>query len=225
MNESPPGRDRIRGSLLALGSAATVAVYAAGFARTRAAAERFVSDSDLRRASSSAVAEPSAIAESPEAASAPLPDSALRATAIRPRHRKSPTEQPKRVDTVRLTPDSVVALTALVVPPPPPPAPPPVSADTTVAAVKMPPRVKDGIYLGWGTSRHGDIEASVEIKDGRIVAAAITQCLTRYSCSWIDRLPGQVVSRQSAAVDYVSGATQSSDAFHTAIVEALSKAK
>jgi len=38
-------------------------------------------------------------------------------------------------------------------------------------------------------------------------------------------LPPQVVTRQSAEVDYVSGATQSSNAFYYAIVEALSKAK
>jgi uncharacterized protein with FMN-binding domain len=33
------------------------------------------------------------------------------------------------------------------------------------------------------------------------------------------------VARQSADVDYVSGATQSANAFYTAIIEALSKAK
>jgi len=33
-----------------------------------------------------------------------------------------------------------------------------------------------------------------------------------------------VVSRQSANVDYVSGATQSTDAFYYAIVQALGKA-
>jgi len=85
--------------------------------------------------------------------------------------------------------------------------------------------LKDGMYSGWGTSRHGDIEASVEIQDGRIVSATITQCLTRYSCSWIAALPGQVVSRQSAEVDFVSGATQSTNAFYYAVLEALSKAK
>ena len=84
---------------------------------------------------------------------------------------------------------------------------------------------KDGSYSGWGTSRHGDIQATVVIADGRIASATIAQCLTRYSCSWISALPPQVVSRQSAEVDYVSGATQSTNAFYTAIVEALSKAK
>ena len=84
---------------------------------------------------------------------------------------------------------------------------------------------RDGTYLGWGSCRHGDIQASVVIEGGRIASAAIAQCRTRYSCSWIDMLPGQVVSRQSTNVDYVSGATQSTDAFADAVAEALSKAK
>jgi len=63
------------------------------------------------------------------------------------------------------------------------------------------------------------------IENGRIVSARIAQCMTRYSCSWIDHLQGQVVSRQSPEVDYVSGATQSTNAFYYAVVEALSKAK
>jgi uncharacterized protein with FMN-binding domain len=112
----------------------------------------------------------------------------------------------------------------------------PSPASTTTAAGKAPdstsqqtakPRVgfKDGTYSGWGTSRHGDIEATVDIMDGRIIAASISQCLTQYSCSWISALPPQVVTRQSPDVDYVSGATQSSNAFYYAVVQALSKAK
>ena len=42
---------------------------------------------------------------------------------------------------------------------------------------------------------------------------------------WIAALPGQVISRQSPNVDYVSGATQSTNAFYYAVVDALSKAK
>jgi uncharacterized protein with FMN-binding domain len=83
----------------------------------------------------------------------------------------------------------------------------------------------DGVYYGWGTSRHGDIQAEVEIQGGRITSARIAQCLTRYSCSWISMLPGQVTTRQSPDVDYVSGATQSSNAFYYAVVDALLKAK
>ena len=64
------------------------------------------------------------------------------------------------------------------------------------------------------------------IEDGRIASATIAQCLTRYSCS-CDRqaCPPQVAERQSPEVDYVSGATQSTNAFYYAVVDALSKAK
>jgi uncharacterized protein with FMN-binding domain len=85
--------------------------------------------------------------------------------------------------------------------------------------------LKDGSFSGWGTSRHGDIEATVVIERGKITNAFISQCLTRYSCSWVSHLPGQVVTRQSAEVDYVTGATQSANAFYYAVMQALSKAK
>jgi uncharacterized protein with FMN-binding domain len=113
----------------------------------------------------------------------------------------------------------------------PAPAPPPAAAPAAIANPGGAPtpaaatRWKDGTFLGWGTSRHGDIQASVEVRDGRIVSATIAQCLTRYSCSWIAPLPGQVVARQSPETDYVSGATQSTNAFYYAVVDALSKAK
>jgi uncharacterized protein with FMN-binding domain len=57
------------------------------------------------------------------------------------------------------------------------------------------------------------------------VNAYISQCWTRYSCSWVAHLQGQVVARQSAEVDYVTRATQSANAFYYAVVQALSKAK
>ena len=93
------------------------------------------------------------------------------------------------------------------------------------SAAPAAPIWKDGTYTGWGYSRHGDIEASVVIESGRIASATISQCRTRYSCSVIDRLPPQVAQRQSPNVDYVSGATQSADAFYGAVVAALNKAK
>ncbi len=105
----------------------------------------------------------------------------------------------------------------------PPPAAPPAAAPAAKPAAKT--TYKDGVYLGRGTSRHGDIEAMVEIQNGRIANAVISQCLTRYSCSWIAVLVPQVVVRQSAEVDYVSGATVSSDAFYYAVTQALAQAK
>jgi uncharacterized protein with FMN-binding domain len=87
------------------------------------------------------------------------------------------------------------------------------------------PAYKDGTYTGWGTSRHGDIQATVVISGGRIASAVISECWTRYPCSWIVKLPPQVADRQSPEVDYVSGATQSTNAFYYAVVQALAKAK
>ena len=104
------------------------------------------------------------------------------------------------------------------------PAPP--AAEQKPEAPPAAPRAplwKDGTYTGWGYSRHGNIEAPVVIEGGRIASATISQCRTRYSCSVIDRLPPQVAQRQSPDVDYVSGATQSADAFYGAVVEGSGK--
>jgi uncharacterized protein with FMN-binding domain len=101
--------------------------------------------------------------------------------------------------------------------PPPLPAPP--------SAIPAALQYKDGTYMGWGSCRHGDIQASVVVEAGRIASTTISQCYTRYPCTWIANAPGQVVARQSNKVDYVSGATQSIDAFKQAVAEALSKAK
>ena len=84
---------------------------------------------------------------------------------------------------------------------------------------------KDGTYEGWGSCRHGDIQASVVIEGGRITSATIAQCLTRYSCDIIEKLPPQVAIKQNPNVDSVSGATQSADAFYYAVYDALLKAK
>jgi uncharacterized protein with FMN-binding domain len=101
----------------------------------------------------------------------------------------------------------------------------PSSDHPSSAAPAAPKTWIDGKYNGWGYSRHGDIEAEVTIKGGRIASAAISQCRTRYPCSVIDILPPQVAQRQSPDVDYVSGATQSADAFYEAVVAALNKAR
>jgi uncharacterized protein with FMN-binding domain len=84
---------------------------------------------------------------------------------------------------------------------------------------------RDGRYTGWGFSPHGNIEAAVTISGGQITSAVISQCRTRYPCAVIDTLPPEVAQRQSPDVDYVSGATQSADAFYEAVAAALDKAR
>lgn len=83
---------------------------------------------------------------------------------------------------------------------------------------------RDGSYSAWGESIHGRIFATVVIARGRIASATITRCRMRYPCSMIAALPDQVVERQSAGVDAVTGATQSAEAFALAIDRALEQA-
>lgn len=103
----------------------------------------------------------------------------------------------------------------------PTPTPTPAPAPTPTPA----PKWSDGSYSGWGRSRHGDIQATVAIENGKIVYVAISVCATRYPCDVIAKLPGQVLERQSPETDFVAGATESTNAFYYAVVEALKKAK
>lgn len=104
-------------------------------------------------------------------------------------------------------------------------AAPPVQAEGSGTLPAPKESWRDGTYSAWGFSPHGDIEATVRIAGGRIESAVISQCRTRYSCGVIEMLLPQVALRQSADVDYVSGATQSADAFYEAVFTALDKAK
>ena len=136
-------------------------------------------------------------------------------------------------------PANIVPSTALpvntptaAVPTVPTAAPPtpntPASASSAAKAATATPaktgKYRDGTYVAMGYSRHGDIQATVVIKSGKIVSADITQCLTRYPCSMVSSLPGQVITNQAPPVDLVSGATYSSMAYQEAVSSALSKA-
>jgi len=229
-------------NLVTASCAAVFAVYVAGYVRTQSAADRFSAQVSQRRAAPPEQAQTvSPITETTQPA--PIADVAASSPA-------SKGAQPDRFSPAAAEPISAPAPVAAVDPspaeapaPPPPvqafavpdsapvvipaPEPPAPAAESKVEMAPAPPTPiwKDGTYSGWGYSRHGDIEASVVIEAGRIASATISQCRTRYSCSVIDRLPPQVAQRQSPNVDYVSGATQSADAFYGAVVAALNKAK
>jgi len=85
-------------------------------------------------------------------------------------------------------------------------------------------RYRDGTYRGSGTSRRGDITVELTVQNGQIGGVRITRSTTYYPTSAIARLPGEVVNRQSAQIDMVSGATESSRAFRGAVSQALSQA-
>ena len=85
-------------------------------------------------------------------------------------------------------------------------------------------KYRDGTYVGVGSSRHGGMQVTVLVQGGQIQSAAITSCATRYPCSKVAPLVSEVVSKQSAPVNYVSGATDSSMAYRQAVTSALAKA-
>ena len=219
--------------LIALSSAAIVAVYTAGYMRTRAAVERFDEPTEPGRQSRTPAphatdaphVEARVAIHAPSPAPAVVPRSALgsKTTGAPSAARIAETPAPASADPPSVPPGDTPATPGfdaqsiqgleqptIDAPPPEPPA---------VA------QYNDGTYTGWGYCRHGDIQASIVIERGRIVSAKVAQCRTRYSCNWIEPLYPQVVERQNAEVDYISGATESTDAFHDAIAEALAKAK
>ena len=261
---------RMSHSLVALSSAAVLAIYAAGYSRTQSAADRFAVVAAERRpvapapaaapptpeepatgtAAESMVASSGLVpAEPPETASTatapivsiaspgvpataqvaapsivPAPAAAAASATALP---VASIQEAGPVETAPIAPvaSGATAPSAPMVPETSVAAPSTATAAPATPAPGAPPQYKDGTYLGWGTSRHGDVQAAVVITAGRITEARIAQCFTRWPCSWIVALPPQVVTRQSPNTDYVSGATQSTDAFYYAVVDALAKAK
>lgn len=206
--------------LLALGAAAVVSIYAAGFDRTRPAARRLAEEDAAHRRPP---AEVRAVAQLPVTA-APAVTDVVASVEVAPAPTAAPAKSLVAAPVASVAP---VVDTAPVVDSAPSPAPAPAEppAADTATSVVAPPKWRDGTYSGWGNSRHGSIEATVTIRGGKITEAYISRCETRYSCSWIEHLQIQVVDRQGPEVDFVSGATQSVNAFYYAVVEALAKAK
>jgi uncharacterized protein with FMN-binding domain len=83
---------------------------------------------------------------------------------------------------------------------------------------------RDGTYTGSGDSRRGGFSVAVTVRGGRIAEVEITDAWTQYPASRVAALPGQVLARQSARVDRVSGATYSGAAFQQAVQQALAQA-
>jgi len=246
MSKRPSDKKRANG-LVALGSAAVLAVYSAGFVKTKAAAERLQAlESRVRPGMT--VDQPAALPSlpvslpaietarpqpTPETPSAPAP------------HRTAP---PPDAGRVAAQPQAPAPVEAVPVEPPhetkaepaslPAPPPSPAPAPEPVAIFAPPPPAhpapaapaqpvwKDGTWTGSGSARHGTMQASVVVENGRITSARIDQCRMRYPCYMIDRLVPQVAERGTPEkIDWVSGATESSNVFYWALMDALNKAK
>lgn len=194
---------KIANGLVAVGSAAILSVYAAGYARTQSAEAGF----DVQ-ALPTTVMPALQIATEVSATSTPT----LRFRPIFP----------------PVGPTSVAALNPTTAPLPtaiPTNVPSIAPAATPAQSGTITGKYRDGSYVGMGRSRHGNIEVTVVVQGGTIASAKISQCLTRYPCSMIAALPGQVVARQSATVDVVSGATDSTTAYREAVANALAQGK
>ncbi len=225
------GSNKVANGLVSASCAAVLAVYIAGYVRTQSAADQFTKQVAERRPVTQSLAPNAALIEDMKTHGQTLrqlPAPAAPSLRREAKHRPAPV--------ILAEPAPPTAIPEIAEPVESVPAPPPVAAPVPepapVAEVKAEPAPapaalvwKDGTYTGWGYSRHGNIEATVIIEGGKIALATISQCRTRYSCSVIDRLPPQVAQRQSPDVDYVSGATQSADAFYGGVVAALAKAK
>ncbi|KIL38956.1 FMN-binding protein [Gordoniibacillus kamchatkensis] len=84
---------------------------------------------------------------------------------------------------------------------------------------------KDGTYTGMGSNRRGSIQVAVTIKNDKITDVEISHFAMHYSESDVVGLPGEVLQKQSAHVNNVSGATYSTQAFEDAVQDALTQAK
>jgi uncharacterized protein with FMN-binding domain len=229
----PPKDAPTNNHLLALGTAAVLAVFGAGLVRTQEAADR-IEGASRRRHPAAPVTAPNKSTD----ASAPAPTAPAMTAHVAPEATpvaKGKAEQSANAKTEQSikekaeqkadTPKTVAVAEVLAI------KTAPTVAETTSAKAPIDSSVgvardlTDGVYTGWGTSRHGDIESRVEIRNGRIISASIAQCLTMYSVYWITALPPQVVKRQSPEVDVISGATESSNAFYDGVVQALKKAQ
>lgn len=238
---------------MALSSAAVFAVYSAGYLRTQSAAEALDLETAARRAAGRrempATATDSAplqalrdtvaalqdtapparvvatVVDSAKRPAAAVPAPTVAVTTAEPSTPPATTVAAAPVDSA--TKASVPAIPEYTPPPPAPASTPPVNPDSAVAApaAKVVKPLRDGVFHGYGSSRHGDIEVRIEVVGQKVVYAEISRCLTRWPCTIVERLPAQVIDRQTADVDIITGATASSDAFYMAVLDAFSTSR
>ncbi len=84
--------------------------------------------------------------------------------------------------------------------------------------------IPDGVYAGSASSWPNKAEVRVTVKEGRIIDIAVV----RYWASWIGRkavpvIPQRIIDKQSADVDAVTGATNSSRVIMHAVDDALKR--
>lgn len=155
----------------------------------------------------------------PEVEPKPVPGQAVKVEAQPPKPAKPQVAMPQSTE------PAVPAPAFVVVEAKPEPLPEAAAPDDAQAVATVERRWHDGYYTGWGTSRHGDIQAFVRIEDGKIIDSGVATCETRYPCSVIDNILLQPIDLQGPDVDRVTRATESGDAYYYGLVMALQNAE
>lgn len=236
---------RVSNGLVAMSSAAVLAVYTAGYVRTRPSTARLaeqVYERSIERDTppvegrhTASVQPPTGHVATPSAAPLAHSDPQRPARVSAPHaasvQRSAAAETGESAPAPVESPASTAALASPATSSTTTSAPAASEASTPAVAeskVEAPPAAapvwKDGKYTAWGTCRHGDIQATVVIEGGRILSAEITNCQTRYACDVIESLPGKVITRQRNKFDAVGGATESAYAYYGAVYWALDQA-
>jgi major membrane immunogen (membrane-anchored lipoprotein) len=192
--------NRMHRGLVALSASAVAAVYLAGYLRTQSAEASIA-------VAAVATPTPVAVAAAPAATATPAPQVQKRTG--------RPAAPPQR-SAGTATPATAPSTTGN--------ARPAAGNSGGLSSTSTTGAYRDGTYTGSGSSRRGDVWVSVDVQGGKISQVTITRSTLQYPLRDIAGLPAQVVERQSPQVDIVSRATYSSQAFRTAVSQALAKA-
>ena len=87
--------------------------------------------------------------------------------------------------------------------------------------------LNDGNYNGTASTSRGDVVVSVEVKEGKISAVTVDENAEtpEIAGNALVDIPAAIVEKNSADVEAVSGATETSNAIKEAVLSALEGAK
>ena len=93
-------------------------------------------------------------------------------------------------------------------------------------SVAVAQEVKDGVYTASAAGNNGDVTVSVDIQSGVIAAVTVTSHNETAGISdpAIERIPKEIVEKQSLTIDAVSGATNTSNAILSAVAQCVTLA-
>ncbi|OAS15897.1 FMN-binding protein [Paenibacillus oryzisoli] len=100
-----------------------------------------------------------------------------------------------------------------------------IQTNTHVVSSQVKSQYKNGTFEGSGSNRRGSIGVKVSISNDKITDVEISHFAMHYSEKDVVGLPEEVIQKQSAQVENVSGATYSTQAFQDAIENALTQAR